>query len=298
MFLKSSCWHWCLTSIFMKCVCNIEFVHSLRPCNGTLHHFELFSTYREGKRWLKIKNICAKLMITVLKIVMIKHFLDIWDTSGDVLCFLFCFFRLKIIAPMDTIRDLQTNCLSQFSHKWLMQCVVQPVRLVRRVGLDLRNFLWLGSKPWGNAWYLFVLNHRSAAGTKEGLSFRFSPQGRGVSHLTQPLCRVAVGGLRSILQFHWRTIMILMDEYLYICIHLSCSFYFVVKFDFPNAVWTQQLLYEPVAFKIIKVVILYNSSRGWRCLHPNCQVAFLIELFPHWAEKELTVSMSRWLLRL
>lgn len=157
---------------------------------------------------------------------------------------------------------------------------------------------WLGSKPWGNAWYLFVLNHCSAAGTKEGLSFRFSLQGRGASHLTQPLCRVPVGSLRSILRFHWRTVMILMDEYLYICIHLSCSFYFVVKFDFPNAVWTQQLLYEPVAFKIIKVVILYNSSRGWRCLHPNCQVAFLIELFPHWAEKELTVSMSRWLLRL
>lgn len=138
-----------------------------------------------------------------------------------------------------------------------------------------------------------VLNHRSAAGTKEGLGFRFTPQGRSISHLTQLLCRVAAGSLRSVLGFHWRTIMILMDEYLFVCIHVSCSFYFVVKFDFPNTVWTQQLLYEPVAFKIIKVLILYNSSRGWRCLHPNCQVAFLTELFPHWAEKELTVSMSR-----
>lgn len=176
-------------------------------------------------------------------------------------CFVFffvCFFRLKIIAPMDTIRDLQTNCLSQFSHKWHMQCVVQPRSCTPgsagRPWLAEFPLTWLRTMRKCMISLCWTIAQQQAQRKVWASGLHHKEE---VSHLTQPLCRVAAGSLRSILGFHWRTIIILMDEYLFVCIYLSCSFYFVVKCDFPNTVWTRQFLYEPVAFKIIKVLILW-----------------------------------------
>lgn len=144
------------------------------PCNVTLDHFELSCADHEGKRWLKIK------ILVFCFLMKDNNDTDVYNTEPSNKLFV-----SVLPQKMNPVCHTATELYGSFVGS----------ALACGISSD-----WAGNHEETHD--ISVLNHHSAAatGTKEGLSFRFTPPAR-VSQFTRPLhSRTGQPGLH-----HWRT---------------------------------------------------------------------------------------------